>query len=94
MELVEVRPKGQLTLPSRIRARFHIKEGDLMEIAESESGILLKPKKLIDAAAAWFWSEKWQAEEKEAQSDIEKGRLSGPFKSASEYKHHVRSTKK
>lgn len=38
-------------------------------------GILLRPKKLIDASQAWFWSQEWQQGEREASEDIKAGRV-------------------
>jgi hypothetical protein len=35
---------------------------------------ILKAKALIDKQQAWFWSERWQQGEVEAQEDIRKGR--------------------
>ena len=35
----------------------------------------LSPKRLIDKSQAYFWTEKWQEGEKEAERDIEAGRV-------------------
>lgn len=74
-ELVPIRKRGQLTLPASARKKFNIDEGDVMEAEMTSEGILLKPKKLIDASQTWFWSKEWQAGEKEAEYDIKKGRV-------------------
>jgi hypothetical protein len=34
----------------------------------------MHPKKLVDAAQAWFWTDEWQAGEREASEDIAAGR--------------------
>ena len=34
----------------------------------------MRPKKLIDADQAWFWTEEWQKGEREASEDIARGR--------------------
>lgn len=36
---------------------------------------MLKPRKLIDPQQAWFWSEAWQAREREAQEAIDAERV-------------------
>ncbi len=36
---------------------------------------LLIPKKLVDKSQAYFWSKKWQDEEREADEDIRAGRV-------------------
>jgi AbrB family looped-hinge helix DNA binding protein len=69
-----VRSKGQLTLPSSIREAAHLDEGDPVEIEIVEEGILLRPRKVIDASQAWFWEPRWQAMEREADEDISAGR--------------------
>lgn len=39
-----------------------------------EGAIVMRPKKLIDADQAWFWTEEWQCGEREASDDIAAGR--------------------
>ena len=73
--IVKIRQKGQLTIPADILKRLRLKIGDFIEIAPVKGGILLKPKKIIDADQAWFWTEDWQKGEKEAGADIEAGRV-------------------
>lgn len=75
MTLMRVRPKGQLTLPDSIRRAVHLEEGDYLEVAVEEGAIVMRPKKLIDADQAWFWSPTWQRGEREASEDIARGRV-------------------
>jgi antitoxin PrlF len=70
-----VRGKGQVTLPAEVREAVHLHEGDLVEVEVTDEGILLRPKKLIDATQAWFWTFEWQAMEREASEDIARGRV-------------------
>jgi AbrB family looped-hinge helix DNA binding protein len=76
MSLIRLRPKGQLTLPDSVRRLAHVDEGDVFEVSVEEQGIVLRPKKLIDADQAWFWTEAWQRGERRASEDIGQGRLS------------------
>lgn len=71
---IPVRKRGQLTLPAKLRRACHIDEGDVVEAEVTPEGILIRPKKLVDSAQAWFWSEKWQRGEREVEEDIKKGR--------------------
>jgi AbrB family looped-hinge helix DNA binding protein len=73
-DIVTIRAKGQLTLPLGVRNAAHIEEGDPLEVELTPEGILLRPKKLIDADQAWFWTPEWQAGEREASADIAAGR--------------------
>lgn len=72
----EMRGKGQITIPTAVRRAAHLSEGDLVEIEVTEDGILLRPLKTIDATQAWFWTEEWQAGEKEASEDVKAKRVS------------------
>lgn len=75
MSVAVIRAKGQLTIPQDVRDAAHLEEGDPIEIELVADGILLRPKKLIDASQAWFWSREWQDGEREASADIQAGRL-------------------
>lgn len=70
-----VRAKGQVTIPQQIREAAHLEEGDPVDVEITSEGILLRPKKVIDATQAWFWRPAWQRGEAEAQGDIEAGRV-------------------
>lgn len=53
--------------------------------------IILEPKKLIPADQQWFWTEKWQVGEREAQAEIEAGKVKH-FDSMEEFNeivHHL-----
>jgi AbrB family looped-hinge helix DNA binding protein len=66
---------GQITLPSSVRERLGIEEGDLVEIEVVEERAVLVPKKLVDKSQAYFWTRKWQQGEREADEDIKAGRV-------------------
>lgn len=71
----EVRAKGQVTIPAEVREKVHLEVGDPLEVEIVEEGILLRPQKVVDAAQAWFWTERWQRMEREADEDIAVGRV-------------------
>jgi AbrB family looped-hinge helix DNA binding protein len=74
-DLVQVRKKAQLTLPQSVRQELGIEEGDFLDIQVKNGEIVLKVKKLVDKEQAWFWTRRWQQGEKEAQEDIDAGRV-------------------
>ena len=74
MARTTLRAKGQLTLPEEIRSAARLEEGDLLDAEITEEGILLRPRKVIDATQAWFWTPTWQAGEREADLDRAVGR--------------------
>jgi antitoxin MazE len=75
MSLTRIRPKGQVTLPDSIRRQARLEEGDYLEVAVEDGAIVMRPKKLIDADQAWFWTDAWQRGEREASEDIARGRV-------------------
>jgi antitoxin PrlF len=79
--LITLRSNGQLTLPAGVRATAHAAAGDVFVAEVQDDTIVLRPKKLVDASQAYFWTDEWQAAEREASEDISKGRVKG-FRSA------------
>jgi antitoxin PrlF len=73
MSSTTVRKKGSVTIPAEIRRAARLVEGDVIEVEMTADGILLRPKKLIDATQAWFWEPAWQAGEREADADAAAG---------------------
>jgi len=69
-----IRAKGQLTIPAEIREAAYLEEGDPVEVEIVEEGILLRPRKVIDATQAWFWSPEWQQGERQALTDFAAGK--------------------
>jgi AbrB family looped-hinge helix DNA binding protein len=74
-ELVRLRARGQVTLPSFIREKLHLEDGSLVLIKVVDNAIVLVPQETIDKEQSWFWQERWQKLEAEAQEDIRKGRV-------------------
>jgi AbrB family looped-hinge helix DNA binding protein len=74
MTFTRMRGKGQLTLPDEIRRAARLQEGDYLEVSTRGGEIVMRPKKLVDAQQAWFWTDEWQAGERDASEDIAAGR--------------------
>lgn len=74
-KLVQIRKKAQLTLPQSVRQALNIEEGDFLDVRVRNGEIVLKVKKLVDKEQAWFWTERWQQGERQAEEDIRSGRL-------------------
>jgi AbrB family looped-hinge helix DNA binding protein len=74
-DLVQVRKKAQVTLPQSVRQELGIVEGDFLDIQVRSGEIVLRVKKLVDKEQAWFWTNRWQQGEKEAEEDIRAGRV-------------------
>jgi antitoxin PrlF len=74
--LLQIRSNGQVTLPVAVQRQAHLKEGDTLAVIVEPDGVLrLIPKIVIARAQAYFWTERWQAGEQEAQADMEADRV-------------------
>jgi len=79
MLLVKVRRCSQITLPWLIRKKYHIDEGDYLELEDKDGTLVLKPVKVVHSEQAYFYSKEWQRDEAEADKDIAEGKMLGPF---------------
>jgi len=73
--LVTLRANGQMTLPADLRQRVGARTGDVFVADVEDHLLVLRPKRLIDAEDAWFWTPEWQKGEREADADIKAGRV-------------------
>jgi antitoxin MazE len=74
-QLVKVTRGGQVTIPAEMRRQAGIEIGDYVEMRMMEGRLVLVPKQLIDKDQTWFWTEEWQAAEREAEDDLRAGRV-------------------
>jgi len=71
--LVQMNQRGTLTIPKELR-RDKAETG-LFEAVRREDGVIeLQPRIAIDPSQAWFWTERWQEMEREADEDYANGR--------------------
>ena len=74
-QLVKVTRGGQVTIPADMRRQAGIEIGDYVEVRLEEDHLVLLPKQVIDKDQTWFWTEEWQAAEREAESDLRVGQV-------------------
>ena len=74
-QLVKVTRGGQVTIPAALRRAAGIEVGDYLEVQVVDDRLVLSPKQVIDKSQAYFWTEAWQAGEREAQDDLAAGRV-------------------
>ena len=72
--LIRLRARGQLTIPDEVRRAARLGEGDYLAVSVRSGAIVLEPKTVIDSSQSWFWTDEWQAGEREASEDIAAGR--------------------
>jgi antitoxin MazE len=75
--LLTVQSRGTVALPADLRRRLHLDgENAQIKLVEQEDGrIELVPVVAVPADQAWFWTDRWQAMEREADADIAAGRV-------------------
>jgi antitoxin PrlF len=94
MSVAKIRNKGQITLPVEVRKAANLEDGDVVEVELSAHGdIVLRPKKLIPASQAWFWTEAWQEGEQEASTERDAGQ-GKVFRSDDEFLDSLRSSRR
>lgn len=94
MATTKIGPKHQVTIPKEVFVRLGLDTGDYLEVAVKENQILMFPQKLIPKDHLWFYTPEWQAKEKEADEDIARGDVDGPFDSSKELSKYLRGLKK
>ena len=71
--------RGAMTLPAEIRKGYRQRYGVDVQggaaVLRDDGVIELHPTTEIDAAQSFFWTERWQAAEADAQEDIDAGRV-------------------
>jgi bifunctional DNA-binding transcriptional regulator/antitoxin component of YhaV-PrlF toxin-antitoxin module len=74
--LLTVQSRGTVALPADLRRRLHLDRADSqIKLVEHEDGrVELVPVVAIPADQAWFWTDRWQAMERDANGDIAAGR--------------------
>lgn len=72
--LVKLGQRGTVTIPKELREGLSARS--LFEIVRREDGVIeLRPQETIAASQRWFWSERWQRMEREADADFAAGRF-------------------
>ena len=74
---VSVQARGTVAIPPPLRRRLHLDEpGAQVRFVEREDGVVeLQPVLPVPANQRWFWSERWQAMEREVDRHVAAGRV-------------------
>jgi len=79
MELVRVKRHYQITLPAGLRKKLNIDIGDYVEVENKNGDIVMRPVKVVHPDQEYFYTKEWQKGEAQADKDIAKGDVIGPF---------------
>ncbi len=74
--LLSVQARGTVALPADLRQRLHLDgpEAQIRLIDRGDGTVELVPVVAVPADQAWFWTDRWQAMEREADADVAAGR--------------------
>jgi len=74
-----------------MRRELGLEEGSIVLSKIVDDAIVLVPQETVDRDQAWFWKEKWQKLEAEAEKDIAGGRTK-TFDSVEDLFHEIEGT--
>ena len=91
--IVKIHRKGQMTLPSRLRAAIGISEGDMVEASLHRGKIVLTPKMVIDRSKFPAVDDEYTPAQRavvdrgiaQSMKEYKQGRGFGPFDSHREF---------
>ena len=73
---VTVQSRGLIAIPTSIRRHFGLDQpGAQVEVFERDGEIVLRPHVAVPAVQAWFWTERWQKMEREADNAVAAGHV-------------------
>ncbi|MGA8015459.1 MAG: AbrB/MazE/SpoVT family DNA-binding domain-containing protein [Candidatus Dormiibacterota bacterium] len=75
-QYISVQRRGLIALPATIRRNLGLDQpGAQVEVIEREGEVVLRPYVPVPADQAWFWTERWQRMELEADEAVAAGRV-------------------
>ena len=73
---VTVQARGVIAIPSAIRRQFGLdRPGAQVEVIERDGEIILRPHVPVPSDQTWFWTERWQKMERDADENIAAGKV-------------------
>ncbi|MFZ5809334.1 MAG: AbrB/MazE/SpoVT family DNA-binding domain-containing protein [Chloroflexota bacterium] len=70
-DVLQIARDGRITLPNSVRRQAGLTAGDLLLAEVTPDGrILLTPVVAVERSQAYFWTQRWQAGEREAEDDL------------------------
>jgi len=85
MSIVKVQRKGQVTIPTRLRAEVGLLDGGFVEATAHRGKIVLTPKLIVDREFTPAQRRFIDARLTKAEADIQAGRVSKAFSNHSEF---------
>ena len=85
--------KGDQRILKKTQAKIEKIKHDMVHskgLSEEEIAVAVKVG-IVDRDQAWWWTEEWQKGEREAQKEINEGKLLGSFSTVEEFKAAIES---
>ena len=96
--LVKVQPKGQMTIPSRVRSAVGLTDGDLVEVKAVGRRIVITPQLVIDRSKFPTADDEYTPAQRRAidarLDEAEKGPFHGPFRNGAEVAAFLKKTQR
>ena len=97
-----IQSKGQVTIPTNVRAQAGLTKGDLVEFSYRRGKIVITPKIAIDRSKFPNADDEYTVQQREfidarlarGLEDVKKGRTVGPFNTAEEMIDHMKAALK
>ena len=83
--MVTLRSDGRVTIPKNLRRQARLSEGDELDMEMTTDGILLRPCTQREEDQWWYWTDEWQAGERQITEDRAAGRRGPVFASGDEF---------
>lgn len=92
MSLIRIQKKGQITIPTLIRSRLGLAEGDLVDVKLRSTTIVVTPQVVIDHSKFPNADDEYTPEQRrivearlaQALEEVKKGHVSHPFDTVEE----------
>jgi len=85
--------RRQVTIPREVVERLELTAGQPLDVIVTGDAIVLLPQDRIPDDQRWFWTDEWQAREREADEAIACGDVVGPFDTADKAIEALRTAK-
>ena len=82
--IVRIQRKGQVTIPTRLRAQVGLVDGDLVEAKAERGKIVLTPKSIVDREYTSAQRQVIDARLTESLEQAKRGKMHGPFETHEE----------
>lgn len=66
---------NQIAIPKEIVVTLGLKQDDLLDVYVQDNRIVIEPKIIVPKDQAYFYTPEWQRDERAADEDIRKGRI-------------------